>query len=116
MLHQQSWSDAVDDEMVSEYLQQLKDDFNTANAYKVIFDTVKLLNGSLRVRDVDFESVSTYANSVVHMLSVLGIDFEYVTVTDDDVKTFELWNEAKINKDFDAADTYRDHLMEKGLI
>lgn len=115
-LQKQAWSSAIDDEIKEEYLSQFKDDFNTANAYKVIFDTMKRLNASLRVRDLDVDRVAVYANTIGYMLSVLGIDFTYVKIREEDVKVFELWNEAKANKDFDAADKYRNHLMEKGLI
>lgn len=110
------WHDDFDSSLIEAFLEPLRDDFNTANAYKVIFDTMKDLNNSLRGRDLDYQKINELANTVIKMLAILGIDYEMMEISEEDLKNYDLWNEAKENKDFDLADKYRNLLMEKGLI
>lgn len=110
------WHDDFDSSLIEAFLEPLRDDFNTANAYKVIFDTMKDLNNSLRGRDLDYQKINELANTVIKMVAILGIDYEMMEISEEDLKNYDLWNEAKENKDFDLADKYRNLLMEKGLI
>ena len=106
----------ADEAAYREFLDQMDDDMNTPNAYTVIFETIKKLNGSLRQRDIDWKLAGSYRNAVVKMLNVLGIEPEEVNLTEEDKELFHSWNAAKAAKDFAAADVYRAKLMEKGLI
>ena len=106
----------ADETLYREFLDQMDDDMNTPNAYTVIFETIKKLNGSLRQREVDWKLAGSYRNAAVKMLKVLGIEPEVVNLTEEDKELFANWNAAKAAKDFAAADEYRAKLMEKGLI
>lgn len=106
----------ADEASYREFLDQMDDDMNTPNAYTVIFETIKKLNGSLRQREIDWKLAGSYRNAVVKMLNVLGIEPEEVNLTEEDKELFHNWNAAKAEKDFAAADVYRAKLMEKGLI
>ena len=97
-------------------MDAMRDDLNTPNAYKVIFDTVKQLNQSLRQRQIDFGTVGAYYSSVKRMLSVLGIFIDEVKLTDEDRELYEKWNAAKAAKDFETADKYRAQLQERHII
>ncbi len=108
--------DIYDEALYREFLDQLDDDLNTPNAYTVIFDTIKKLNGSLRQREIDWNTAGSYRNAAVKMLNVIGIVPPAVTVTDEDRGLFDAWNAAKAEKDFAKADECRAKLMEKGLI
>ncbi len=109
-------SNDFDEESYREYLDQMDDDLNTPNGYTVILDTVKKLNGSLRVKEVDCVSVNKLLNSIIKMLKVLGIDYRYIKLSEEDKNLFNLWNEAKNAKNFESADKYRGVLIEKGLM
>ena len=102
--------------LVSGFLEPLKDDFNTSNAYKVIFDTLKLLNAALRSGDKDYKEIVKISESLIKMLDILGIEYRYKEIIEEDKNNYKAWNEAKKEKDFETADTYRQLLMEKGLI
>ncbi|MBR2844171.1 MAG: cysteine--tRNA ligase [Solobacterium sp.] len=110
------FADAYDEESYRAFLDQMDDDMNTPNAYAVIYDTVKKLNGALRQREIDFAAVGKYRNAVEKMLDILGVVVVKPEVTDEDIALFEKWNEAKKNKDFASADVYRGKLAEKGLL
>ena len=110
------FTEDFDQEAYRAFLDQMDDDMNTPNAYAVIYDTVKKLNGALRQHEIDFETVGKYRNGVEKMLKVLGITVEKPVITDEDIALFEKWNEAKKNKDFASADVYRGELAQKGLL
>lgn len=105
-----------DEEKYKEFLNHMNDDLNTPNAYMVIFDTIKLLNQNIRTKDIDFAVVSKYYNAIRKMLDILGIEIDRLEMTEEDKTTYNLWNQAKIDKDFEKADEYRAILIAKGII
>ena len=109
-------SDDFNEEKYKEFLEQMADDLNTPNAYMVIFDTVKLLNQSLRTREIDWKQVSANYNAIGKMLEILGIFVDKTVLSDEDKDIYEKWNEAKKAKDFETADKYRAVLTEKGIL
>ena len=115
-LAQAEVTDEKDEESFRSFLDQLDDDLNTPNAYTVIFETVKKLNQSLRVREIDYASVNRIRNAVTAMLDVLGINVERTVLSEEDRELFRGWNEAKKAKDWGKADTYRNALSGKGLL
>ena len=98
------------------FMAAMDDDLNTPNAYKVIFDTVKKLNQSLRQREVDYGAVGKYYQTVEKMLSVLGVFIEPVKLSDDDKDIYQKWNAAKAEKNFEEADKFRAILQERHII
>lgn len=116
ILNRFNWDNTYDSSLYNKFLTALKDDFNTANAYKEIFDTIKLLNASLRVADVDYNRVIELVNSVVKMLDVLGIVYEFVDISIADIEIYDKWKMASSDKAYGKADIYRQQLIEKGLM
>ena len=106
----------INEEKYQEFINQMADDLNTPNAYMVIFDTVKLLNQALRVREINYDDVAKNYNAIKKMLEVLGIFIEKIELSAEDKEVYNKWNEAKSNKDFETADKYRNILMEKGIL
>lgn len=109
-------TDEKDEASYSKFLDEMSDDLNTPNAYTVIFDTVKQLNTLLRVRDINYEELIKYVNSIEAMLEVLGIEYTKYELNDEEKKLFNDWNSAKAEKNFDLADEYRAKLIELGLM
>ena len=106
----------IDQESYRKFLDEMDDDLNTPNAYAQIFDTVKKLNTSLRQREIDFNSVMSLFNSIVEMLKVLGVQYDMISLSEEDKELFNAWNQAKKDKDFEQADIYRNKLTAKGLL
>lgn len=109
-------TETKDEASFRSFLDQLDDDLNTPNAYTVIFETVKKINQAMRVREPDFAAMEALRNSVVAMLDVLGIVVERTVLTEEEKELFNGWNEAKKEKDWDKADTFRNALAERGLL
>lgn len=105
----------MDQESFNAFLEAMNDDMNTPNAYAVIFDTVKQLNGQVRQREINVDKVNGLVNSLLKMLNVLGIKEERLCLSEEDKALFEQWNTYKKAKDFENADKVRAVLMERGL-
>lgn len=110
------YSDEINEEMFRCFLNEMEDDLNTPNAYASIYEMVKNVNQTLREREVDCHKLSMIANALRRSLSVLGIEYEDVILTDEDKKLYNSWLDAKKNRDFDLADEYRLKLNEKGIL
>ena len=109
-------SNDFNEDKYKEFLDQMADDLNTPNAYMVIFDTLKLLNQSLRTKDINWKDVSANYNAIEKMLEILGIFVDKVVLSEEDKEIYSKWNEAKKAKDFETADNYRTILTEKGIL
>lgn len=103
-------------EFYTPFLEALQDDMNVANAKVYLFDIIKNINQSLRVKDKDWNRVGNLYFTLIKMLDVLGIALKPVELTLEDRELFKLWVEAKSLKDFDKADILRNKLTERGLI
>ena len=109
-------SEDINDEKYDEFLRQMSDDLNTPNAYMVIFDTVKLLNQKLRIKDIDYLELAKNYNAIKKMLSILGVFIDKVALSDEDKNIYDKWNKAKADRDFETADKYRAVLSDKGIL
>lgn len=104
------------DNAYSECLTQLQNDLNVAKATTVLFDFIKVINQSLRTKQLDFELLSSYENTLDAMLQLFGYVLEDIQLSDEDKVLFEKWEQAKAMKNFEEADIYRNKLIQKGLV
>lgn len=116
VLSDYTWHDKKDRESLDQFFEALKDDFNTQNAYMVIFDQIKNLNALTRAKALDFNAINKLVNSLIYMLDILGIKYDLIEISADDKDLYAKWNQAKAEKDFKAADKYRQLLSEQGLL
>lgn len=100
----------------TKFLEEMQEDLNTPNAYAVIFDLVKKMNTLLRSKDRDNSLLCAYKNTLQKCLDILGIRYENIALTSEEKDLFVNWQQAKEQKDFDAADCYRTSLQQKGLL
>ncbi|PXX81135.1 cysteine--tRNA ligase [Dielma fastidiosa] len=105
-----------DETLWQAFLDAMSDDLNTPNAFKALFDTNKQLNAAVRTREIDYGRVAALVITIEKMLYVLGIKLDRIVLSDDDKNVFANWNQAKAEKNFEAADQYRAVLMERGLL
>lgn len=105
-----------DETLWQAFLDAMSDDLNTPNAFKALFDTNKQLNAAVRTREIDYGRVTALVITIEKMLYVLGIKLDRIVLSDNDKDVFANWNQAKAEKNFEAADQYRAVLMERGLL
>ena len=104
-----------DEEAMKPFIDALNDDLNISNAITIIYEVVKELNQLIRTREINYELALNKEATLLKMLEILGIFFPQIKLTEEDKETFNKWNAAKAEKNFEEADKYRAVLVEKGL-
>ena len=90
----------------------MEDDFNTSNLVTYLLELVKELNNKIRQKE-DF--VETY-DKIGLINYILGLEYEFVTLSEEDKETYNKWLEYRSNKDFENADKMRNILIERKII
>ena len=101
---------------LSNFLNALADDLNTANALMEVYNVVKVLNQENRNKEKDLNKINDLLKTLMTMLNILGLDIKYVTLTEEDKKLYEEYLQSKANKDFEKSDSMRKILIEKGIM
>lgn len=100
--------------VINEFVEFMNDDFNTPNVYTLILQLVKDIN--VLIRSKDYQNLAIKFNTLVEILDVFGFTFPYNKLSADDRAVYNLWQEARNNKDFAKADEYRQVLIERGIL
>lgn len=103
-----------DQEIINQFIEHMNDDFNTPNVYTLILQLVKDIN--VLIRSKDYQTLAVKFNTLNEILDVFGITFQYKKLTQEDKEIYNLWQEARSNKDFEKADIYRQKLIERGVL
>lgn len=103
-----------DNDLIVKFVEFMNDDFNTPNVYTLILGLVKDIN--VCIRSKDYKTLSLKFNTLKEILDVFGFVFEYHKLSEDDRRVYNLWQEARVNKDFEKADYYRNELIERGIL
>jgi len=103
-------------ETVDCMVNALSDDLNTSLALTEILNQVKVLNQVMRVKEKDATIISKEYQTLLKMCDVIGFVFKPKQLNDEELATYKKWLGAKVEKDFEKADQYRDILIKKGII
>lgn len=102
----------------NKFIEEMDDDFNTANAISVMFDLAKEANIYLREDHTAKEVLQAFIGQFAQFGDVLGFELIKTDVLlDKEIE--ELINKREVarkNKDFALADQIRDQLKEQGII
>lgn len=90
----------------------MDDDFNTSNLVTYLLDLVKELNTKLRAKE-DF--VETY-DKIMLINYILGLEYDFISLSSDDKEIYNKWMEYRNNKDFENADKMRAQLVDRKII
>jgi len=107
-------SDKIDEDDISKFKEYMNQDFNVQNVLTLITTIVKEMNTLLRSKD--FDKLALKLNTFITILDVLGINLFIDKLDDEKCNVYKLWNEARNNKDFEAADKYRNQLVEWNVL
>lgn len=100
-----------------QFVAEMDDDFNTANAMNAVYDLVKWMNQYSKEERVLVPVIEEAIATLTTMLDVLGVTLQQEILLDDDVEALiEERNQARQAKDFARSDAIRDELLEKGII
>lgn len=101
-----------------QFIAEMDDDLNTANAITVVYEVVKEANLYLRNQNVGREQVEQYLSLLTELTSVLGVQLEQAEeLLDSEVEALiGERTEARRLRNFARADKIRDLLSEKGIV
>ena len=103
-------------EYISKFIESLADDLNTANALAELYNLIKESNQTIRSREIDFNKLNNQFKTLTDMFYVLGLNIEYIKLSDDDRTLYNQYLAAKQEKNFAKSDEIRQILMEKGIM
>ena len=103
------FSNLVKDEKIDEIMDE---DFNTPNLITYLLELIKELNNKLRSKQ-DFIDI---LGKIRIITTILGLDYDYTKLTEENINLYNEWLEYRNNKDFENADILRNELISKGII
>lgn len=105
----------VEEKYLSEFLENMADDFNTPNAFTVLYQLLKEINTSMRNSLKDYETLASYQASLDAMLNILGLIPDVVPLSFDERMLLLEWKLARNEKNFALADELRTKINELGI-
>ena len=90
----------------------MDEDFNTPNLITYLLELVKELNNNIRSN----KDITTTYDKIFLITKILGLHYEFTTLTASDKTLYQNWLDAKKNKDFNTADTIREDLINRNII
>ncbi|ARK28493.1 cysteine--tRNA ligase [Halalkalibacter krulwichiae] len=114
---QGDWLEKIS-QLKQKFIEEMDDDFNSANGIAVLFDLAKEANRYLREDKSNKEVLERFLQQFDEFATVLGITVrEQKELLDDEIEQLiEKRNQARKDKDFALADQIRDDLKEQGII
>ena len=107
------------------FYEAMDDDFNTAAAVGVLFETVKLINtwlknsreGSVNLPVSFFDAAEKELRKIDDILGVIGIEEKSRDEENEEVDSLiEERNAARMAKNFSRSDEIRDALLARGIV
>lgn len=101
----------LDSEFIKHFKDAMDDDLNTPNVITIIEDLLKRMN-----KTKDMTILVKLYNSLNTVLECWNIYPNMDEVSEADIQNYHMWQEARLAKDYEKADVYRDYLLLKGWI
>ncbi|WLR41960.1 cysteine--tRNA ligase [Bacillus carboniphilus] len=112
----QQWLDKITKEK-ERFIQEMDDDFNTANAISVLFDLTKQANYYLEKGHTSEKVIQAFLDLYKQLFAVLGLTIAEGQLLDEEIEgLIQKRIEARKNREFALADEIRDLLKEKEII
>ncbi len=98
-----------EDEKINEIMDE---DFNTSNLITYLLELIKELNTQMR----NNENISDTYDKIQLINYILGLQYNLITLSKEDINNYNKWLEYRNNKDFEKADILRKELTDKGIL
>ncbi|MBE3570507.1 MAG: cysteine--tRNA ligase [Bacillales bacterium] len=100
-----------------EFVNEMDDDFNTANAISVLFELSRQANYYLMEKHTSEKVISAFMKEFEDLFSVLGLKLEVNEWLDEEIEQLiEKRNQARRERNFQLADEIRDQLKNMNII
>ena len=84
--------------IMDEFLTELGNDFNTSNAFTLVYKLLKEINSSLRQPNTSIEVLCDQYKTLSDMLSILGINANLPNLTEVEKNLVKSWQKARKEK------------------
>lgn len=112
----QKWLDQIAN-FHNQFIEEMDDDFNTANAISVLFEVSKLANYYLMEKNTSTVVICKFLEIFEQFFNVLGLELTKDQLLDEEIEQLiTKRNEARKNRDFHTADQIRDQLKEMNIV
>ena len=101
---------------MDKFLLSLADDLNTANALMELYNVIKEANQLIRSKEVDLDKLNDLFATLKDMFYVLGLDIQYVKMSQEDKELYRAYLKAKNEQDYAKSDDYRNKLVALGIM
>ncbi len=101
---------------ISNFVNALADDLNTANALAELYNVLKEINQTIRVREPDLDKLNDLFKTLTDMFTILGLDIKYVELGNEELDLYNSYLKAKEEKDYAKSDEIRQQLIAKGIM
>ncbi|MDX8363098.1 cysteine--tRNA ligase [Cytobacillus sp. IB215316] len=99
------------------FIEEMDDDFNSANAITVLFDLSKTANLYLMEKNTSNQVIQQFVLLFEETFTVLGLTLENNELLDDEIEELiQQRIDARKNRDFALSDQIRDELKERNII
>ncbi|MFS1516772.1 cysteine--tRNA ligase [Bacillus sp. SCS-151] len=99
------------------FIEEMDDDFNTANAITVLFDLSKTANLYLMEKNTSNQVIQQFVLLFEETFTVLGLTLENNELLDDEIEELiQQRIDARKNRDFALSDQIRDELKERNIV
>ncbi|UXH42845.1 cysteine--tRNA ligase [Rossellomorea vietnamensis] len=112
----QEWLDKIR-ELKAQFITDMDDDFNTANAISILFELSRQANYYLMEKNTSTEVIDGFLNQFEDFFSVLGLTLQEAGILDEEVEEMiEKRIQARKDRNFQLADEIRDTLKDMDII
>ncbi|MED3910436.1 cysteine--tRNA ligase [Peribacillus simplex] len=104
-------------ELHEQFIKEMDDDFNTANAISILFELSKQANYYLMEKNTDKEVIEAFLDKFNNLFSVLGLSLEEEGLLDEEIEgLIQQRIQARKDRNFGLSDEIRDRLKNMNII
>ncbi|MGG4037531.1 cysteine--tRNA ligase [Heyndrickxia ginsengihumi] len=112
----QEWLNTIEG-LHQQFINEMDDDFNTANGISVLFDLSKQANYYLREKNTSDQVIDAFMKEFEDLFAVLGLNLESNELLDEEIEALiEKRNQARKDRNFQLADQIRDQLKDMNIV
>lgn len=112
----QEWLDKINS-YKEQFIKEMDDDFNTANAISVLFDLSKQANYYMQELNTSEEVIQAFLDQFDTLGNVLGVTFSTTDLLDEEIELMiDQRIQARKDRNFALADEIRDKLKDLNII
>ncbi len=101
--------------LLEKFVADLADDFNTPNAFTVLYQLIKEINTANRMAVKDYSLLMSLKVTLDTMLEILGLIPDVKPLKENEKVLLLEWKKARAEKNFELADSLREKITELGI-